>query len=190
MANTTENIITQISRKNTTGFDTPFSIGSAAKHIASVRGTEVNNIEENFLLGSNTIITEEDLGNGVLHTIKEFRKETTLTDYYYIDAYKYDNYSSYKRYFQGDTLYLPDDDTYYDGTGSTLIGSDLNIYSLEDDIFGMVNTEAPITPAIVVATLKYVGSNGTEISVAEKTTYAKETQQGRITQKSIIRNLL
>ena len=190
MANT-DNIITQMRRKNASGFDTPFFIGSAAKYITGIRGTNVNNIEENMLIGVDCISTEEVLQGDVIHLTIEYRDEDTTKNYYILDSYEYKEYSSDKRYFSGEKLMLPLDSNDNDYQDETLLGIDLNTYSiLDNNIFNIINNEEPVSPIICEQTLKFVNNEGNTISVAKKTIYAKYTEDGKTIQKQVIQNLL
>ena len=190
MANT-ENIITQIKRKNVTGFDTPCFIGSSAKYVAGIRGLSGNSLEENILLGGDSITTEEDLADGIKHIVREYRSEDLESEYYVIDLYIYLNNSTERRWFYGDGLFLPEDtdDNVYDS--ERLIGVNTSVYSFNNnELFSMTNPEDPQIPILSKATLKFISSNQEEIRVAEKIIYAKYTEDGKVIQKQVVRNLL
>lgn len=191
MANN-ERIVTQLKKKNATSFDTPFRIGSSAELVLGVRGTNVNNIEENMLLGCDTITTIEELEDGVVHILREFRDEDRTEGYYYVDTYEFKNYSLYKRWISGNTFYVTEDpnDNMFDDVNHRFIGLDNNIYSFDESTFVVNNPESSDPPVITISTLFFNNGSGTDVSVAEKRIYAQINDNGKLIQKQIIKNLL
>ena len=187
---TTDNIITKVSRKNATGFDAPYFLGSSARFVSGIRGVTGNNIEENILLGCDSITTETTLENGVKHIVREYRSENQTTEFYFVDLYIYHAISSGERWFYGDGLYLPENrsDNIFDSEG--LFGVNLSVYSIDDshELLEILNNEEE--PLISKATLKFTNATGTVIPVAEKTIYAKKNVSGQIVQRQVVTNLL
>ena len=197
-----ENVISKLSKKSSTGFDTPYPIGTDAKYISGVRGTHVNNIEEQFLIGFDCITTTEILEDGTEFVIQEFRDDTVTQEYYIIETHNFANFETAKHFLKKNALYLPGDladnkftsDDQPAGAGSvTFVGVNTEVYSFSADgstlqIIAQQRTDAPV---VSLSVLKYQSKIGTDpIDVAEKILYAAEDISGKVVQKQIIKNLL
>ena len=197
-----ENVISKLSKKSSTGFDTPYPIGTDAKYISGVRGTHVNNIEEQFLIGFDCITTTEILEDGTEFVIQEFRDDTVTQEYYIIETHNFANFETAKHFLKKNALYLPGDladnkftsDDQPAGAGSvSFVGIDTSVYSFSDDgstlqIIAQQKVDAPV---VSLSVLKYQSKIGTDpIDVAEKILYAAEDISGKVVQKQIIKNLL
>lgn len=197
-----ENVISKLSKKNSTGFDVPYPIGTDAKYISGVRGTHVNNIEEQFLIGFDCITTTEILEDGTEFVVQEFRDDTVTQEYYIIETHNFANFETAKHFLKKNALYLPGDladnkftsDDQPAGAGSvTFVGVNTKVYSFSADgstlqIIAQQRTDAPV---VSLSVLKYQSKIGTDpIDVAEKILYAAEDISGKVVQKQIIKNLL
>jgi len=188
---TNETVITQVRRKNSIGFDSPLPIGTSAKYVTGIRGTGVNNIEENILLGYDLITTTEvNPIEGVNHIIKEFRKEEDENDYYYIDIYEYTDYTNYKRWFRNNVLFISTDDVEFDDVDHNFLMNDPSVYEINDHSLLMDNSESPDEKAIYIAVLHYINAEDDDISVSKLIRYSAKTENGKVVQKQIIQNLL
>ena len=197
-----ENVISKLSKKNSTGFDVPYPIGTDAKYISGVRGTHVNNIEEQFLIGFDCITTTEILEDGTEFVVQEFRDDTVTQEYYIIETHNFANFETAKHFLKKNALYLPGDladnkftsDDQSAGAGSvTFVGVNTEVYSFSADgsalqIIAQQRTDAPV---VSLSVLKYQSKIGTDpIDVAEKILYAAEDISGKVVQRQIIKNLL
>ena len=197
-----ENVISKLSKKSSTGFDTPYPIGTDAKYISGVRGTHVNNIEEQFLIGFDCITTTEILEDGTEFVVQEFRDDTVTQEYYIIETHNFANFETAKHFLKKNALYLPGEltdnkftsDNQPAGAGSvTFVGVNTEVYSFSADgstlqIIAQQRTDAPV---VSLSVLKYQSKIGTDpIDVAEKILYAAEDISGKVVQKQIIKNLL
>ena len=197
-----ENVISKLSKKSSTGFDTPYPIGTDAKYISGVRGTHVNNIEEQFLIGFDCITTTKILEDGTEFVVQEFRDDTVTQEYYIIETHNFANFEKAKHFLKKNALYLPGDlkdnkftsDDQPAGAGSvTFVGANTEVYSFSADgstlqIIAQQRTDAPV---VSLSVLKYQSKIGTDpIDVAEKILYAAEDISGKVVQKQIIKNLL
>ena len=197
-----ENVISKLSKKSSTGFDTPYPIGTDAKYISGVRGTHVNNIEEQFLIGFDCITTTEILEDGTEFVVQEFRDDTVTQEYYIIETHNFANFETAKHFLKKNALYLPGEltdnkftsDDQPAGAGSvTFVGVNTEVYSFSADgstlqIIAQQRTDAPV---VSLSVLKYQSKIGTDpIDVAEKILYAAEDISGKVVQKQIIKNLL
>ena len=197
-----ENVISKLSKKSSIGFDTPYPIGTDAKYISGVRGTHVNNIEEQFLIGFDCITTTEILEDGTEFVVQEFRDDTVTQEYYIIETHNFANFETAKHFLKKNALYLPGDladhkftsDEQPTGASSvSFVGIDTSVYSFSDDgstlqIIAQQKTDAPV---VSLSVLKYQSIIGTApVDVAEKILYAAEDISGKVVQKQIIKNLL
>ena len=197
-----ENVISKLSKKSSTGFDTPYPIGTDAKYISGVRGTHVNNIEEQFLIGFDCITTTEILEDGTEFVIQEFRDDTVTQEYYIIEIHNFANFETAKHFLKKNALYLPGDladnkftsDNQPTGAGSvTFVGVNTEVYSFSADgsTLQIIAQQRTDTPVVSLSVLKYQSKIGTDpIDVAEKILYAAEDISGKVVQKQIIKNLL
>ena len=197
-----ENVISKLSKKSSTGFDTPYPIGTDAKYISGVRGTHVNNIEEQFLIGFDCITTTEILEDGTEFVIQEFRDDTVTQEYYIIETHNFANFEAAKHFLKKNSLYLPGDladnkftsDDQPAGAGSvSFVGIDTSVYSFSDDgsTLQIIAQQKADAPVVSLSVLKYQSKIGTDpIDVAEKILYAAEDISGKVVQKQIIKNLL
>ena len=197
-----ENVISKLSKKSSTGFDTPYPIGTDAKYISGVRGTHVNNIEEQFLIGFDCITTTEILEDGTEFVVQEFRDDTVTQEYYIIETHNFANFEAAKHFLKKNALYLPGDladnkftsDDQPAGAGSvSFVGIDTSVYSFSDDgsTLQIIAQQKADAPVVSLSVLKYQSKIGTDpIDVAEKILYAAEDISGKVVQKQIIKNLL
>lgn len=197
-----ENVISKLSKKSSTGFDTPYPIGTDAKYISGVRGTHVNNIEEQFLIGFDCITTTEILEDGTEFVVQEFRDDTVTQEYYIIETHNFANFEAAKHFLKKNALYLPGDladnkftsDDQPAGAGSvSFVGIDTSVYSFSDDgsTLQIIAQQKADAPVVSLSVLKYQSKIGTDpIKVAEKILYAAEDISGKVVQKQIIKNLL
>lgn len=197
-----ENVISKLSKKSSTGFDTPYPIGTDAKYISGVRGTHVNNIEEQFLIGFDCITTTEILEDGTEFVVQEFRDDTVTQEYYIIETHNFANFETAKHFLKKNALYLPSEltdnkftsDDQPAGAGSvSFVGIDTSVYSFSDDgsTLQIIAQQKADAPVVSLSVLKYQSKTGTDpIKVAEKILYAAEDISGKVVQKQIIKNLL
>ena len=197
-----ENVISKLSKKSSTGFDTPYPIGTDAKYISGVRGTHVNNIEEQFLIGFDCITTTEILEDGTEFVVQEFRDDTVTQEYYIIETHNFANFETAKHFLKKNALYLPSEltdnkftsDDQPAGAGSvTFVGVNTEVYSFSDDgsTLQIIAQQKADAPVVSLSVLKYQSKTGTDpIKVAEKILYAAEDISGKVVQKQIIKNLL
>lgn len=193
-------VLTRLRERTSTGFDSPVLIGSAARLISGVRGTTVNNIEENFLLGCDCITTRKTLSDGTLKIRQEFRSDNVNENYYYIITFHYTKPSLMSHWIDDKTLFIAVDkidshfndntvifdnvDTYswsdsYNDKGHTFKDVIIDSYKKEDILFSHISQ------------LYYQGANGTYPKlVADKIYYNIEEEDGNIIEKEIIRNYL
>lgn len=74
-------VIKQIKQKNNSSFSSPIYLGAEQRFVGALRGSNVDNLEEQYIIGVDCITTEE--WNDTTHRIiKEFRNSEQSTSYY------------------------------------------------------------------------------------------------------------
>ena len=75
-------VIKQIKTKNNGSFSSPVFLGAEQRYVGALRGnTNVDNLEEQYIIGVDCITTEE-WGDTFHKITKEFRNSEQSTDYY------------------------------------------------------------------------------------------------------------
>ena len=105
----TQSVIKELRQKTPSGFSSPVKIGADQRYISALLNSNVNNLEEQSILGVDclTISWEE---NDVKYTTKKFYDGTHITDshYYILFIEEYDTSGTGSNfYFYRDTLRLP-----------------------------------------------------------------------------------
>lgn len=105
-------------------FDSPVYLGSEARFVSSSRGSTLNNLEEQLLIGSDTITEEWIDEDGNLRTIKEFRSELLDSEYYRLESIAYD----YENIVNSDFFFREEED----GSLSLCLTENLNDHRISD----------------------------------------------------------
>lgn len=80
------NIIKSLQVKKARGFYAPVFLGTDPYLVGAIRGTSLNNLEEEMILGMDCITTSWEENNGTKKSIKEFRREDIHQNYYRIES--------------------------------------------------------------------------------------------------------
>ena len=199
MANEYENdVVRFFRRKARDGYEGITFIGAEQRYVNSLRNSGVNNLEEQYLFGTDTyteIYIDSD-GNTV--TEKSFHVNSDDSSFIYDNYYKI-VITDYKKpqtkfYFDEETFIIPDDrDTIVFGDGSadypsltTVYGVDSNIFNFNEDSFEVY---IPEYTKIRQEKLLFVTNNGTlEKPVLTKIISKKHTKTGKAIYKEDIIN--
>lgn len=156
-------------------------IGGEARYIAPIRGSSVNNIEEQFLIGVDCITTvEKDTINDetVTKTIKEFRKDIVdPTNFYKMIIIDYDLDLVPRQY----TDELPD--------GGAAGAGNVGTFIIDNSV---VNGEETVDPVKIQETTLYfyrTKNDPSPVEVSKKTTF-RQYINGKKIVKEIIENRL
>ena len=108
----TQSVIKEIRQKTPTGFSGPIYIGPEQKYVSALLNSHNNNLEEQFILGTDCLIVSWEDGD-VKYITKKFFDSNTATvspDGYYIlfIADYSDSLMTADFYFRNNELYLPD----------------------------------------------------------------------------------
>jgi hypothetical protein len=76
-------VIKQIKTKSNDSFSSPIYLGAEQRFVGALRGSNVDNLEEQYIIGVDCVTKEEWDDTNHKHTItKEFRKSDQSTNYY------------------------------------------------------------------------------------------------------------
>lgn len=189
------NVIRYLQHKNADGsFGSPLYLGSELRFVTPTRNANLNNLEEQLIIGCDSISEEFVNDDGNTETITEFHNGTVTSNFYRIRTITYamDNVSS-------NTVSIVTDES--DGTTAlglssssgftvsdgVLYGSN-SAYSISED--GSLDFSAADFVLLEESFLSYVGEDNSEIDIAYKKTLRKLTSTGRATVKEIVYNYL
>ena len=154
MANTyNAEVVKYFRRKTSGGFNEPITyLGAEQRFVGALRNSSVNNLEEQFILGTDTYTEKytDKNGNQVIETSYHINDSThTLTDYYKIISVIYkDGSANEDFYFDNEIVKLPNNPSevlFGDGTPAH---PDLNeVYSEKDTVFIFENDKVKIYPS-------------------------------------------
>lgn len=187
-----EPIVSMFKRKNDAGTLDPLYIGPDQKFVGPMRKSNNNNMEEQFLLGVDRIVTTwVDEETGVLRRRMEFRDndDPTETDYYILDSFIYEDSEG-----KGN-VFVDDDDLMFgiglvdiDSSGNRLMdlkGNDFMTYITADNSL-LFDTSYDMRKDI----LRYKKSDGSIIDVSQKVTTKIINAVGAVVVREIITNFL
>lgn len=182
-------VVKYFRRKSSSGFNEPITyLGAEQRFVGALRNSGVNNLEEQFILGTDTYTeTYTDTnGNQVIETSYHINDSThALTDYYKIISVIYKNGSANEDfYFDNEIVKLPDDPTeVLFGDGTTAYPNLNEVYGEKATTFIFDSNEVKIYPSSYTVIRKdelhYISNNGTnDLLVLTKTTGRKYLDDG------------
>lgn len=190
MANYTAEVVKYLRRKSSNGFIEPVTyLGAEQRFVGALRNSGVNNLEEQYILGTDTYTetyTDED-GNQVIEKSYHINDTThSLTDYYKLITKNYkDGKKNEDFFFDGNQIKLPND------TSEVIFGSEVSetysdtheVYCVNEKTFIEDSGALKIFPSsytiIKTEDLYYITNNGsTEIHVLGKVVDRKYTDEG------------
>lgn len=195
--NYTMDIVKFFRRKSADGFTEPITyLGAEQRFVGALPNSNNNNLEEQFLLGTDTY-TEAYLnieGNQVIE--KSFKKDGETTNYYKLVTiiYSEENQKNTDFYFDNDIVYMLNENNSidYDSVESKLNFEDNDFIVFDVDSQGV--GEITITPdtfvILRVDSLYFVDGNENNILVAIKTTQKRYTTDNKEIIKESIENKL
>ena len=198
----TSEVLRYLRQKDSTGLSGPITwLGSEQRFVGGLRNSNVNNLEEQYVLGTDTYtITYKDSdGNDIIEKnfcITGLDLEGAI-DYYKLVTTIYNEGSIHNEdyYFDQDVLIfsnIVNDVAFGDGISYPNIDS---IYFLNNDTFKFENNSIlniyPTTFSVIQKDeLFYIQSNGNELPVLIKTTGIRYDALGRKITREHIDNLL
>ena len=171
-------VIRYLKRKSSNSFESPTYLGAEQRFVGALRNSSVNNLEEQYILGTDTYIETyvDAQGNKIVETSYHINDAIhSLTDYYKIISTTYTNgIINEDFFFDNDSLKLPNDSqVVLFGDGSTSHPNENELYGESNKIFAIDNSEMKIYPSsyttIKKEELHYISNNGaTDLLVLTK----------------------
>lgn len=183
-------VVKYFRRKTATGFDEPISyLGAEQRFVGALRNSNNNNLEEQFLIGSDCYTeTYVDPNSGDTVIKKSYYKSGTSypTNYYYVLSRIYaEGQTNTDYYFENDEIRFPYDiDAVVYGDGSPSYPDEKTLYMLENDIFVFDDSESNLIiypkslTVIRKDELHFIQSDRNDILVSTKITGKKYASDG------------
>ena len=182
-------VIRYLRRKSSSGFESPTYLGAEQRFVSALRNSSVNNLEEQYILGTDTYSETyvDEQGNKIVETSYHINDTMhSVTDYYKIISTTYTNgIINEDFFFDNDSLKLPNDSqVVLFGDGSTSHPNENELYGESNKIFAIDNSEMKIYPSsyttIKKEELHYISNNGaTDLLVLTKTTGKRYEDDGK-----------
>ena len=184
----TIDVVKFIRQKTISNFESPVYFGTEQRFVGALPNSNNNNLEEQFLLGTDTyteVYSDTD-GNQIIE--KSFKKDGEDTNYYKLVSIIYASGQQHNEdfYFDNDAVHILDKD-------DIIVYTDPEL-DFEDDSFIAFNIQEGQTSLSILPntlsttrmdTLYYIDGSGNSILVATKTT-EKRLSKGR----EIVRELV
>lgn len=180
-------VIRYLRRKSSSGFESPTYLGAEQRFVSALRNSSVNNLEEQYILGTDTYSETyvDEQGNKIVETSYHINDTMhSVTDYYKIISTTYTNgIINEDFFFDNDSLKLSNDSVLF-GDGSTSYPNENELYGESNKIFAIDNNEMKIYPSsyttIKKEELHYISNNGaTDLLVLTKTTGKRYEDDGK-----------
>ena len=180
-------VIRYLRRKSSSGFESPTYLGAEQRFVSALRNSNVNNLEEQYILGTDTYSETyvDEHGNKIVETSYHINDAIhSLTDYYKIISTTYTNeIINEDFFFDNNSLKLPNDSVLF-GDGLTSHPNENELYGESNKIFAIDNSEMKIYPSsyttIKKEELHYISNNGaTDLLVLTKTTGKRYGDDGK-----------
>ena len=182
-------VIRYLRRKSSSGFESPTYLGAEQRFVSALRNSSVNNLEEQYILGTDTYSETyvDEQGNKIVETSYHINDTMhSVTDYYKIISTTYTNgIINEDFFFDNDSLKLPNDSqVVLFGDGSTSHPNENELYGENNKTFAIDNSEMKIYPSsyttIKKEELHYISNNGaTDLLVLTKTTGKRYEDDGK-----------
>lgn len=202
MATATAEVIKYLRRKSSSGFEPITYLGAEQRFVGALRNSGINNLEEQYILGTDTYTVKytDKNGNQITETSYHINDVThSATDYYKLITTVYKTSAADENFFfEGKELRLPNDNTeVIYGDGSDLFPDTSAVYSVNDSTFVEEQGRWTIYPSSYAVLQKdelhYISGNGAvDTLVLTKTTEQEvDSATGReITRENIVNHLL
>ena len=182
-------VIRYLRRKSSSGFESPTYLGAEQRFVGALRNSNVNNLEEQYILGTDTYSETyiDEQGNKIVETSYHINDTMhSVTDYYKIISITYSNgIINEDFFFDNNSLKLHNDSqVVLFGDGSISHPNENELYGESNKIFAIDNSEMKIYPSsyttIKKEELHYISNNGaTDLLVLTKTTGKRYEDDGR-----------
>lgn len=200
----TAEVIRYFRRKSINGFDEPISyLGAEQRFVGALRNSGINNLEEQYLLGTDTYTEIYVDADGTTIIEKSFHINDSVHrqgNYYKIKSWIYGDggLTNEDYYFEGNALRLPyNTDEVVFGDGGSDYPNEEGLYMLDPQIYMLEGENAKIFPSSFTTLRKdelhYIKDDGSDLLVLTKLTgrkYIEDGMQSREAVKESITNHL
>lgn len=200
--NYTAEVLRYLRRKDSTGFNEPITwLGAEQRFVGALRNSKVNNLEEQYVLGTDTYtVTYEDLDGNIIIEKSFCVTNADLedaSDYYKVvtTIYNSESITNYDYRFENDGLFFenPNKDVTF-GDGTLIYPDIVGLYCLDPKTFAFNNQDFDISPSTFAITRKdelyFVKENEPDLLVLTKLTGFKYQIDGkRVVREKIINAL-
>lgn len=202
MATATAEVVKYLRRKSSSGFEPITYLGTEQRFVGALRNSGINNLEEQYIIGTDTYTVKytDDNGNQVTETSYHINDVThSMTDYYKLISTVYKTSTADENFFfEGTVLTLPSDNTeVMYGDGSDNFPDTSAVYGVNDSTFVEEKERWTIYPSSYVILQKdelhYISGNGAvDTLVLTKTTEQEVNSAAgkEITRESIVNHLI
>lgn len=202
--NYTAEVLRYLRRKGASGYDEPTYLGAEQRFVGAIRNSSVNNLEEQFVLGTDTYTEEyeDNQGNQIIvkHFCKVDNSPSETSNYYKLVTIKYDSPLANSDYYYDDDIFvLPNDPSQVVfGDGSASYPNTAAVYGVDRTIFnltagGAVEVFPPSVSTLQEDNLYFVRPGQSDLLVLTKTTGTKYiTESGidkKVVKESIVNHL-
>ena len=186
----TAEVLRYIRRKGASGFEPVTWLGSEQRFVGALRNSGINNLEEQYVLGTDTYtVTYKDENNNDIieksYCVTPSNTTEGVTDYYKVITTIYENPDPKEDYkFEGESLVFSNEmnDVVF-GDGSSDYPSLKTLYLLNDDTFKFINSTLDIVPSTFTTIRKdelyYIQTDGTPLLVLTKLTGERLPRDGK-----------
>lgn len=202
MSNNAE-VVRYLRRKTNNSFEEPVSwIGAEQRFVNALRNSGVNNLEEQYIIGTATYTTEyTDInGNDIIEKsfceLGEDQTPSDTTNFYKLVTTKYNEaIVSRDYYFENNTIkmpYKPEEVSF--GDRSVQHPNVNTIYCDDTDVFAIADNTLKIYPSYTITQndkLYFVRTDGTPdlLVLSKDTGYKFDTNNRKITKESITNHI-
>lgn len=187
-------VVKYFRRKSSEGFEPLTYFGAEQRYVTALSNSNTNNLEEQYLLGTDTYvqISFDEEENQIIE--KFFKKDNSDKEYYKLVSivYKIENQQNTDFYFEDDifTICNRSEDISYDSSEKEFDFNNVNYVTFIIDEYGEGYMEVfPNNYTISqIDTLYYVNKNKESIYVARKVTDKKVTSDGKTIVRETIEN--
>ena len=177
----TAEVLRYIRRKGASGFEPVTWLGSEQRFVGALRNSGINNLEEQYVLGTDTytVTYKDENDNDIIeksYCVTPSNSLEGVTDYYKVISTIYNNPDPNEDYkFEGDSLVFSNkmNDVAF-GDGSSDYPSLESLYLLNNSTFKFIGDTLDIVPSTFTTIRKdelyYIQSDGTELLVLTKLT--------------------
>ena len=159
-------------RKSSTGYDSPTYLGAEQRFVGALRNSGVNNLEEQYILGTDTYTekyTDSD-GNSVVEVSYHINDSAhSSSNYYKMISITYkDGTRNQDFFFDDGTIHFPNepDEVIFGDSGTAL-------YPDEDTLYGNIGTDPSAIPPKKIETL-IIDNNDLKIHPSSYTIIKKD----------------